>query len=325
MIRKFYAGLLTVSALKKNRNILILRVAVSVGILALLFWWLPTEKLLQAIRSVSGSIWLIAISGFLFGHFVSALKWRFLLGIVGTHISRLDAVRAHGAGLFANLCLPSIVGGDFVRAGIIVRKKGNIETIALGSLMDRINDTFALLLLASIAGFFLPTHSDVSFGNVLIIFSATLLVLVISLLVVIKLAPVDRLPPRISRIVIKLRSAIDLLLSAPHLALAGLTLSVGIQSAFIGLNILIASSMEIPSSIVLWFFAWPLAKLIALAPISLGGIGVRDSALAGLMVIFGIDASSVVAQSLSWQGVLIISGILSGILVTWLPENNNHK
>jgi len=104
-----------------------------------------------------------------------------------------------------------------------------------------------------------------------------------------------------------------------------LTLSVGIQSAFIGLNILIASSMEIPSSIVLWFFAWPLAKLIALAPISLGGIGVRDSALAGLMVIFGIDASSVVAQSLSWQGVLIISGILSGILVTWLPENNNHK
>ena len=33
-----------------------------------------------------------------------------------------------------------------------------------------------------------------------------------------------------------------------------------------------------------WLLAWPLAKLIALAPVSLGGIGVREVALATLLL-----------------------------------------
>ena len=64
-------------------------------------------------------------------------------------ISGLEAVRAHGAGLFANLCLPSVVGGDVVRAGVVIRDHKRFENIALGSLADRINDSFALFAAAA--------------------------------------------------------------------------------------------------------------------------------------------------------------------------------
>jgi len=321
MIRKFYSGLLGASASKKNRKILAVRIAVSVGIIAFLLWWLPLNELIKAIKSVPGIIWLIVIACFLLGHFISALKWRLLLSVVGTHISVLQAVRAHGAGLFANLCLPSIVGGDFVRAAVIVREKGSMESIALGSLTDRINDTFALLMLASIAGFFIPGFSSLDVGNVLTIISVSLIASVLVGFFAIKFIPVDMFPVKIAGIVLKLRGAVDSLISAPHIALLGFILSISIQAAFIGLNIVIATAMNISAVWAIWFFAWPLAKLIALVPVSLGGIGVRESAMAVLMAAFGIDAAVVVAQSLSWQAVLIVSGMISGIFVTWLPGN----
>ena len=96
-------------------------------------------------------------------------------------------------------------------------------------------------------------------------------------------------------------------------------MSLGVQSGFIGLNVVLASAMELSAPISLWFFAWPMAKLIALAPVSLGGIGVREAALAGLMAPFGIEASVVVAQSLGWEAVLISSGLIAGIAVALLP------
>ena len=82
----------------------------------------------------------------------------------------------------------------------------------------------------------------------------------------------------------------------------------------------LATAIGIDSHIVLWMFAWPLAKLVALAPISLGGIGVREIALAGILAPFGIEASLAVAQSLSWEVVLIVTGAFSGLAVAMLPS-----
>ena len=102
-------------------------------------------------------------------------------------------------------------------------------------------------------------------------------------------------------------------------------MSLGIQGSFIGLNILLASEIGIDASASVWFFAWPLAKLVALAPISLGGIGVREVAIAGLMAPFGIEPALVVAQSLSWEAVLVGSGLFAGIVVALLPGSGSRK
>ncbi|MFT5393808.1 MAG: uncharacterized membrane protein YbhN (UPF0104 family), partial [Gammaproteobacteria bacterium] len=109
---------------------------------------------------------------------------------------------------------------------------------------------------------------------------------------------------------------------SPWIALTALLMSVGIQGGFVLLNIVLAREIGIEASMQLWFFAWPLAKLIALAPVSLGGIGVREVAIAGLMAPFGIDPALVVAQSLSWQAVLVGSGLFAGLVVTLLPVNS---
>ena len=48
-------------------------------------------------------------------------KWRLLVNAAGGGLSFRTAARAYYMGLFGNTFLPSIVGGDVVRAGVALR------------------------------------------------------------------------------------------------------------------------------------------------------------------------------------------------------------
>jgi uncharacterized membrane protein YbhN (UPF0104 family) len=61
--------------------------------------------------------------------------------------------------------------------------------------------------------------------------------------------------------------------------------------------------------------AWPLAKLLAVAPVSVAGLGVREASLAGLLSQFGAEPAAVVAVGLLWQSILFAGGLLGGLLL----------
>lgn len=334
MIKSFYTGLLARSTanadnpdVKKRAAYLspkfIIKLVVSVGILTLLLLGLPTDKLFEAIGTIPVSIWLVVVAGFIVGHIVSALKWRLMLRATGTTVTAGRAIRAHGAGLFANLCLPSIVGGDFVRAALVVREqRGNLAPIALGSLADRINDTLALTIIAGSASLMLPEAPLSRVADILGFIAVALLLGAVVGIAAVRLVPESRVPSPLRGLIGKIHRALDTLFASPGIALAGLLLSIVIQGSFAGLNVLLAQAMHIDAPAVLWLFAWPMAKLVALAPVSLGGIGVREVAIAGILAPFGIEASLAVAQSLCWEVVLVFSGLLAGLVVAWLPTRS---
>jgi uncharacterized membrane protein YbhN (UPF0104 family) len=74
-----------------------------------------------------------------------------------------------------------------------------------------------------------------------------------------------------------------------------------------------------PPGLAAWVFAWPLAKIIAILPVSLNGLGLREGTLAALLVPFGAQAAQVVAAGLVWQGVLFAAGLLGGLLYLSTP------
>lgn len=324
MIRSFYNGLLKPSGNSRKRYKLLVRAFVSIGILVFLLWWLPTDLLLGAIARISWPVWILVVSGFLLGHIISSLKWRLLLQAVDIKISVTEAIRAHAAGLFANLCLPSVVGGDVVRAGVVMRDHKRIENIALGSLADRVNDSFALILIAALAGIFIPHIADVAIGQMLVGAVLLLLSAVLAIFAFIRWFPVSRLPGKVEQFVLRFRDAQIALISAPGVAFAAFMMSFSIQCGFILLNLVLAREIGITAPVSLWFFAWPMAKLVALAPVSLGGIGVREVAIAGLMAPFGINPTLVVAQSLTWEVVLVGSGLFAGLMAAVLPGHNTR-
>ena len=80
-----------------------------------------------------------------------------------------------------------------------------------------------------------------------------------------------------------------------------------------------ASGLDLPAAV--WFFAWPLAKLIAIVPVSLAGLGVREASLAGLLAPLGADPATVVAVGLLWQSVLLATGLAGGLVLLLVGRN----
>src|SRR2546422_3892717 len=62
-----------------------------------------------------------------------------------------------------------------------------------------------------------------------------------------------------------------------------------------------------------WLFAWPLAKISALLPVTQGGIGVREVALAALVAPFGAAPVLTVAVGLVWEAIIVAGGLLAGL------------
>ncbi len=284
----------------------IIRVIGSSLVLGLIFWLLPTDELWRAIVNLPPGLWLAVLGVFIAGHVVAAAKW-WLLAVRAAGIPFATALRAHFAGLVANLCLPGVAGGDVVRATLVLRGSDDKTRIAVGSLGDRLLDTFGLLLLASAGALFAIDGAE-RWAGPLPRIAALAAVVLASVWLAAVLLP--RLPMK--GMTAKIADAVAAFRRQPVRLMACLLLSVSVQAIFIILNIALAAACGLDIPPAAWFFAWPLAKLLAVAPISLGGLGVREAGLAALLAPFGAPAAIVVAVGLIWQTILIAGGLIGG-------------
>jgi uncharacterized protein (TIRG00374 family) len=296
-----------------------LRATITLGILAALISTLPRDTLLSAFRRLPVSIWIAAAFGFFALHLVQAFKWRLLIGASGVLPSLVESIRAHYAGLFANLCLPSLVGGDLIRAGIIVQRRGNAGAVAVGSVADRLLDTTGLTLLAALGVILAPAAGSGMALKLIGIAGVGCFVIWLAALAI-AFVPISlpRLLPRVQERLAspleKVRAAVGNMLSKPGTAVVTLLMTFLVQGGFVAINAKLGSAMGIDLPFAIWLWAWSLAKITALVPISLGGIGVRELALATFLAPFGVDAGLAVAQSLVWESILIAVGASAGSL-----------
>jgi uncharacterized membrane protein YbhN (UPF0104 family) len=128
--------------------------------------------------------------------------------------------------------------------------------------------------------------------------------------------PLARWPRRLRRPLGRSLVAVRRLRRNPGTAAAGLGLALVIQSGFVLANAWMGRSIGIEVPLAVWFLVWPLAKIASLAPISLGGLAVREASLAALLLPFGVPVARSVVCSLLWQTVLIGGGLLGGLV--WL-------
>jgi uncharacterized membrane protein YbhN (UPF0104 family) len=288
------------------------RLAVSALALALLFRLVPVRELAAAVGQVSPAAWLGVLGAFLLAHAAAAFKWRLL--ILGSVPPARAWMTAHFAGLTANLFLPSIAGGDVVRAGYLIRQGAKPEQAAAASVIDRIIDTGALLVLAA-TGAVLTERSDPRAGRIIV--SITGVLVLIGVTAVAALFILNRRDR--GGLVGRLVTALRLLARRPERLVVCATASVGIQSTLIVLNSVFGRTVGVDAPLSAWFTAWPMAKLVALAPISLAGLGVREAALVAFMQPLGGAPGPVMAAGLLWESVLVSGGLVGWIATLAAP------
>jgi uncharacterized membrane protein YbhN (UPF0104 family) len=284
----------------------LLRVAGSIVLLGAVILWLPRGELVKAFRNASPWIVTLATVTFVLCHFVAAFKWRMLMGRA-TDVSRGRAVRAHFTGLVGNLSPFGMIGGDVVRAGVAIDGSAQSTTIVLTSVVDRLIDTAALLLLAIVGFFWIGGRSSAA-GYILASGSAVAVVGILALGIALKFLSRSETP-----LLADLRDAVQVLHEEPALVARALALSILIQGTLIAANAEIGASVGVECTFAAWLMAWPAAKFAAYVPIGVAGIGVRETVLVALLTPLGGAAGPVLAAGLLWN-VVLISGSLGGWL-----------
>ena len=290
-----------------------LRVGGSILALVLLFRFLPLSEVWTTLRHLPPHLWLFILAGYLTAHVIAINKWRLMINVGGAGLSFRQAVRCYFSGLFGTLFLPSIVGGDFIRSGLAIRLGGGRAAIVLGSFLDRILDFVALMFFAALGALLVPGALDPRTHRV---FMTIGIVIIAALAVTGPLVfwfPARRFSFRIRRGIVRLRQAARPMRRKPQAVLAALFLGLIAQGSFIWLTAQVANASGLRLPLRAWLFAWPFAKLSAIIPITQGGIGVREAALAALLVPFGARAVKTVAVGLAWEAIIITGGLIAGL------------
>lgn len=295
---------------------LALKIAVSAGVLAALVLLLPWEDLGSAARRIRPGVWLGVFAGYLIGHALGVVKWRSILAAGRAELSGGEAVRCYSAGLFANLWLPTIVGGDVWRATLAGRATGRPEAVVIGGIGDRVSDMLALTAIAFGGALFARSSLPPWAGNALTVLTVGAIFGFAVLLPLAFRRPLARWPRRSRRSVGRTLVAIRRLIRTPSIAVAVFALSLAIQSGFVLLNAWLGSTIGIDVPLAGWFVVWPLAKAVSMLPVSVGGLGVRETALGAGLASFGARMAQGVVVSLAWVSVHLVGGLAAGAI--WL-------
>ena len=292
---------------------ILLRVVGTILVLGLLFYFLPVRQVGAALRLVPVRLWVLITAGYLACHFVASLKWRLMVNRAGSGLSVPQAAHCYFAGLFSVLLLPSIVGGDFVRAGLAMRMGRSKAAILFGSFLDRILDFLALALLSIAGAFLVPGSLSAETRHLFFVLAAAAVAIAIVGLLVIVLLPARRFSFRIRRKLVRLREAQRAMAERPAFVLAALLLGLLVQGSLIVLTSILSNAAGLHLAFPAWLFAWPMAKFAAVVPLTQGGIGVREAALVGLLLPFGAPAALTVAVGFAWEGIIIAGGLIGGL------------
>ena len=288
----------------------------AIAVLGILLHFLPLHLLTEALRRVPLTRFIIILIGYLLAHVVGVAKWRMVVNAAGAQLDYRTSAQCYAGGLFATLFLPSIIGGDVVRLAVGLRRSPNPAAVLAGNVADRFLDMSAQAGLVLLGILLLPGSVPMAWRNqarhVVYVFAGVAAIAIVLLSLLYRPLLQGR-SVRFRRRLARLRFALRSVSRRPHVLFFGWILGTAIQTTFLTLTALLAISCGLFLPLRDWFFAWPLAKLAALLPLTQGGIGVREAALVGLLSTFGAAPHLVLAAGLVWEGVVILGGIVAGI------------
>jgi uncharacterized protein (TIRG00374 family) len=309
----------------RDNLIAVLKVAVSVGLIVYLLSRVGTEELVEVMRSASANYTYLLIALLLyFGAIaVGAVKWQILLKAQGMSVSLGSLLSFTFVGLFFGNFLPTNVGGDLVRGYDLARHTQLPAETAISVLVDRMMGLIAFVFVAVVMAL-LVVYSEGLVGLWEVAAIAALVLLALCGVFAVMLS--DRLRAQLRRLfgisflsrLVPLYDRLSTALSAYRRSYAALAVCfcISILVLTIGsvVNYLISLSLGGGISLLHIFLFTPLITFVLLIPISLGGIGLNQSAYVFFFNLVGVPEQRSLAISLIMQAIIIISSLPGGVL-----------
>jgi glycosyltransferase 2 family protein len=282
-----------------------IKAAISLGLIAFIFWKLDFAAVWARLKQLSLALILTVVLMFVVQTCIGAWRWWVIIGA------------------FFNQLLPSSIGGDVARAWYVYRKGYGKGISVVTVLSDRI---YGMLLLVCLATLFFPILVYYSVSDQALIMVAVLIAVALSALTA--AFWLDCLPASLQRWALIRRlgflsEATRAVTADRRAILLVIGLSFLVHLITILATLLLLATIAPQHKLLLCAALVPMITLIAMVPISIAGWGVRES-----IMIYGLGLANVPTEAALIVSILVglslaTVGLLGG--VTWLTENDRAK
>lgn len=297
---------------RRGRLTLLLRVAGTIGLMALAVRGVEWSRLGEAFRGVDWRWWIAGLAILVAVQFVAALRWALLARPVGFDLPLSAFVRRYFEGLFFNLVLPTSIGGDVVKAYRLSDTAGGRILAACTVLADRVAGLVALMVIALTA--WAAQRYALGFPQALLVGAGLAgAVFVVATTVVGNLGRVARLLPDVAPV----EAAVARLLpyqERPGLVTSAIGWGLIVQIGGVLSVACVGRALGVDVDLHTWFIVVPLVNLTMVLPISIGGVGVREGMLSVLLAPFGVPKETAVAVGLLTLLTAVVCGLLGGMV-----------
>jgi glycosyltransferase 2 family protein len=290
--------------LKANKVLLIvLKLSISSSLLYLVFSRTGLDKVIDILKKMSIPAFIFSVLLYMFAQYVSTLRWKLLLPeVLGTR----KLFSLYMIGSFFNIFLPGVIGGDAVKGYYLYQATGNATLSFASIFMDRYIGFVALISVCAVAfpfGFLYFAGSRLEWLLPLIVVSFIAASLLIFGL---------RIGQRV-RFISEFYTYFHAYRNQKGVIGNTYMLSVLVQFAGIFAVYLLALGLGQHIPFLAFLIFLPIIILFTTIPISISGLGVRESATVVLFGLVGIRPEVATAISLSWF-ISMSAGSLMGLV-----------
>jgi glycosyltransferase 2 family protein len=289
------------------------RAGLGVGLVAFLLWHYDARPVLRILARENLAWFAATVVLYVAGQVMSAYRWQLVAALVHVEGRFSETLAYYFVGLFTNLFVPGLVGGDAARTIYLGRKHQRMGEAVASVVADRGIGLIALFWLA--AAMALANRSALPAG----VIRPTIVVGAVALAGYFAAPLVARLVHVLPRRLRRAGGIVLPYLHRPAALIPAILLSLALQISLAICQWMLARGLGLDVPITLFLLIVPIANVFASLPVTLNGLGVRETAYLLLFGMAGVGHNDAIALGLLWFAATMLGGLTGAIAFLKTP------
>ena len=292
----------------------IIRAGLGVAVVTALLWHYDARPVFRILSRERPAYFGLTIALYIAGQLLCAYRWQLLARLLKVQGRLSEFVAFTFLGMFTNLFVPGLLAGDAARAIYLGRPRNRMGEAVASVVADRAVGLLGLFWLAAASAIFLnyaPLPPSV--------ITPTILVGALALAGFLASPMLARLIHLMPRPIRRAGGLVAPYLHHPSTLLIPIALSIALQTVLAVGQYLLAVGLGLNTPLSLFILCVPIANVVASLPLTLNGLGIRESSYLVLFGMAGMRKDDAIALGLLWFAATVVGGLTGGIAFVTTP------
>lgn len=317
----------------KKAFINIFKILFTIFLLYMVFQSVDLSKISHSLKDIKLASLILILAVCWIGQFICTERWRIFAHSLQMKGSYLSFVQIYFVGMFFNIGLPTLVGGDIIKAFIVSRKNNRSLQIGLASvLQDRASGLISLLAYGTLAILLCP----MSWRGIPLWTIYLLLWIAVGILLwliakgkhIYERFIVSENPTilqRMLRPIAELHQALEF----SHLTRGALVQVTLYSFLYSGLLLWALRQVTVaaghPVDMIPFFALVPLVTLATMLPVTPSGLGIRELFYVEALSLAGVPRHEGLVISLAISALLVVSSLAGILFLPSIPKGTRKQ